>query len=156
MDHSLTPTRSLVLWRPLWRFLMILGLFNFAWESAQLPLYTIWRNGSREDIGFAVIHCTAGDVLIALSCAVAALALVGWQWPKKTWKKALFLALFLIFSLAYTIFSEWFNTTVRMSWEYSHLMPVVPPLDTGISPLLQWLTMPFLAFWLEGRTAPTR
>lgn len=154
MDHSRTLTFGL--WRPFWRFLMILGFFNFAWESAQLPLYTIWRNGSSKDIGFAVVHCTAGDLLIALICAVASLALLGWQWPIKTREKALFLALFTLFSLTYTIFSEWFNTTVRTSWEYSPLMPVVPPLNTGISPLLQWLTMPFLAFWLEGRKTPTR
>ena len=39
--------------------------FHFCWEALQLPLYTIWRTGSGREIAFAVVHCTAGDLMIA-------------------------------------------------------------------------------------------
>ena len=37
---------------------------NLAWEAAQLPLYTLWREGSAGEIAAAVLHCTLGDGLI--------------------------------------------------------------------------------------------
>jgi hypothetical protein len=52
------------------------------WKAAQLPLYTIWSTGTRLEILFAVIHCTAGDLLItAFVLALAALATRIGRWP---------------------------------------------------------------------------
>ena len=48
------------------------------------------------------------------------------------------------FGIAYTIYSEWLNTTVRQSWAHSPLMPVLPLIGTGLSPILQWLVVPSL------------
>jgi hypothetical protein len=48
--------------------------------------------------------------------------------------------------LGYTAFSEWLNIGVRRAWAYSDLMPVLPWLGTGLSPLAQWLVVPALAF----------
>lgn len=49
--------------------------------------------------------------------------------------------------VGYTIFSEWLNIVVRKSWQYSELMPVVPFIDTDLSPLLQWIIIPNLGLW---------
>jgi len=57
---------------------------------------------------------------------------------------------------AYTVYSEWLNTGVRMAWAYSELMPVVPGIGTGLSPLLQWLVLPPLGLWLCGRWSAPR
>jgi hypothetical protein len=43
------------------------------------------------------------------------------------------------------------NTTVRKAWEYSKLMPTIPILDTGLSPLMQWLIVPTIGFWAIQR-----
>jgi hypothetical protein len=55
---------------------------HLVWEMAQLPLYTIWWTGTRSEILFAVIHCTAGDLLITASALVLAalIARIG-RWP---------------------------------------------------------------------------
>jgi len=53
--------------------------------------------------------------------------------------------------VAYTGFSEWQNATVRQSWSYSHLMPVIPPLGVGLSPMLQWVVIPSLALSVAQR-----
>ena len=43
---------------------------------------------------------------------------------------------------AYTVVSEWLNTSVTQSWAYTKAMPTLPPLGTGLAPLLQWLLLP--------------
>ena len=139
--------------RYLFRFLAVLGGLNLIWEIGQLPFYTLWHDGTWQEIGYAVAHCTAGDVLIALACATAALAITRWHWPMPGRQSTLFLLCFIALSVAYTIFSEWLNTTVRLSWAYSNLMPVLPLLGTGIAPLLQWIAVPMMAFLLSSPTS---
>jgi hypothetical protein len=128
-------------------FLALTIAGNLVWETLQLPLYTIWRNGSVRDKTFAVIHCTLGDILIALAALVLALVLAGDErWPaNRFWRVA---ALSMMFGVAYTIFSEWLNVVVRAAWAYSDWMPIVPlfGLRVGLSPLTQWVVVPSVSF----------
>ncbi len=118
---------------------------HLIWEIVQLPLYTIWRTGTHFEIAFAVIHCTAGDVIIAAASLVAAIVLFGNRtWPPRRWLPV-FVAT-LVFGITITIYFEWLNTTVRKTWAYSDLMPTVPMLGTGLSPLLQWVVVPICVF----------
>ncbi len=117
------------------------------WEAAHLPLYTLWQTGTVGEKLFAVAHCTVGDVLIALASLILALTLVGHRdWPARRF--AAVVALTLVFGFGYTVFSEWLNIVVRRSWAYSSLMPVVSGFgfSIGVSPLLQWIIVPILAF----------
>jgi hypothetical protein len=119
---------------------------DLVWEAAHLPLYTLWRTGTTRDQLFAVIHCTLGDILIALTCLVVALILAGHRaWPIQHSTQVAILILF--FGLGYTVFSEWLNVVVRKSWANSEYMPVVPlfGLRIGASPLLQWIVVPLIA-----------
>ena len=50
----------------------------------------------------------------------------------------------VVLGLIYTIFSEWLNTEIRGSWAYAEIMPVVPVIGAGLSPLLQWIIVPSL------------
>jgi hypothetical protein len=59
----------------------------------------------------------------------------------------------VILGLGYTVFSEWLNIEIRRSWSYSDLMPTLPWLGTGLTPLAQWLVIPGLGFWLIQRSA---
>lgn len=52
----------------------------------------------------------------------------------------------IVIGIGYTVYSEWVNTAVRKTWEYSKLMPIIPFLGTGLSPLMQWLIVPTVAF----------
>jgi hypothetical protein len=40
------------------RFLVFVAAGNLVWGIAQLPLYTIWYEGTLGEIAFAVAHCT--------------------------------------------------------------------------------------------------
>ena len=101
-------------------------------------------------MAFAVIHCTGGDVLIASIALLGALLLLGnARWPAERYLAVAALA--LVVGLGYTIFSEWLNTTIRRSWGYTDLMPTLPAIDIGLSPLAQWIVIPLVAFWLGRR-----
>ena len=128
------------------RYIVAGALTHLVWEIVQLPLYTLWKTGTKGEQIFAVLHCTGGDILIAGSSLLTALALVGRRdWPDEGGARVA--GLTTVIGFGYTIYSEWLNTVVRVSWTYSELMPVVPWIGTGVSPLVQWLVVPTVALW---------
>jgi hypothetical protein len=60
-----------------------------------------------------------------------------------------------VLGIGYTVFSEWLNVDVRATWAYTEQMPVLPPLGTGLTPLLQWLIIPTLTWALMARQRDT-
>jgi hypothetical protein len=132
------------------RYLIFTVLAHLLWEAAQLPLYGIWADGSRAWQAFAVIHCTGGDVFIALASLALALILVGrGGWPEEDRVRVIVAA--SVIGAGYTIYSEWLNTTVWESWSYAPSMPRLPVLGTGLSPLAQWIILPPLGLWWSHR-----
>ncbi|TDH62334.1 hypothetical protein E2C06_12040 [Dankookia rubra] len=122
------------------RHLGAVAVGNFAWEFAHLPLYTLWRTGTPGEIAFAALHCTLGDVLIAACSLVAALLFLGApEWPRRRFAPVAAAAVAI--GLGYTVYSEAANLA-RGTWAYSELMPTLPWLGTGLSPLVQWLLIP--------------
>lgn len=140
-------------WLPtIGRYLAVIGAGNLVWEFAHMPLYTLWQNGTVSEIVFAAVHCTGGDILIATISLVLAVLINGRTvWPQERFLQVA--ATTVILGLSYTVFSEWLNVEIRRSWTYSDLMPTVPWLGTGVSPLAQWVIMPGLGFWLIRRSA---
>lgn len=132
--------------RALRRYIVFAAVAHLAWEFAHLPLYTIWLTGTPGELVFAAVHCTGGDVLITLSTMVLALFLAGRpDWPQVRGRAVLATAIAL--GVGYTIFSEWLNIEVREAWAYRDLMPVIPLIDAGLSPVLQWVAIPLAAWW---------
>jgi hypothetical protein len=134
-------------------YLVVLTAANLIWEFAHMPLYTIWESGTAGEIVFAALHCTGGDVLIALASVMLALILFGSNgWPADRYYRVAVTA--VIIGLAYTLFSEWLNVEIRQSWAYRDIMPTLPVLQIGLSPILQWILIPLAAFlWAGRRTA---
>ena len=110
---------------------------NLVWEILQLPLYTLWSAATLREQAFAVIHCTIGDGLIALSALTVGVRIVANNsWPAdRFWPVA---SLAMAIGVAYTVFSEWLNVAVRGAWAYSEWMPIIPigSVRMGLSPLL--------------------
>lgn len=131
-------------------YLVISAFSHLTWETIQLPLYTIWSTATYGELAFAVLHCTGGDMLIALATLIASLFVTGGSdWPFKDFRRVAILAVFG--GLAYTVFSEWLNIGVRGAWAYSDLMPTLPRIGTGLSPLLQWALIPTAALAMVER-----
>jgi hypothetical protein len=129
------------------RYLGVSFAANLVWEVLQLPLFTLWTTGTIRQQAFAVLHCTAGDVMIAALSLLAAVSLFAHStWPATNVARVY--ATTLALGLSYTFYSEWLNTSVRGNWAYSTLMPLVPFVGTGLSPVLQWLAIPTLVHWI--------
>lgn len=136
------------------RYILASAVLHLAWEIVQLPLYSIWSEPISKR-AFAVVHCTLGDLMIAGLTLLIALAMLGTpNWPR-CGTRAVWLLL-LVLGVGYTIYSEWLNVSVRGSWNYAELMPVIPILGTGLTPLLQWIVVPTVALWLAGGRLPWR
>lgn len=132
-----------------WRsYLAMSAVAHLAWEFLQMPLYGIWRTGSAAEIAFAGLHCTIGDLLIAIVSVVAAIVIVGpRQWPVDlaSYRRVAFVAVAI--GIAYTVYSEWLNVVLRKTWSYAESMPVLPLTGTGLGPLMQWVLLPALCLW---------
>lgn len=141
------PTARAGAWSIIRRFLLVLAAGNLVWEISHLPLYTVWQTGSWAELVYDVLHCTIGDIMIAVSALAVAVAAFGRSgWPVRGYK-AVALAT-ILGAVNYTIFSEWLNVEVRGAWTYGDLMPRLPLIGTGLTPVLQWVLVPAAAFWL--------
>lgn len=92
-------------------------------------------------------HCTWGDVMITLGSF--------WLVSLVSWSRRWFLNLnrtnfsgFLMVGLVYTVFSEWTNVRILKSWNYNDLMPIIPLIRVGLTPVLQWILVPSIIILL--------
>ena len=142
-------------WAAFLRYLLVILIGNLVWEALQMPLYTLWVDGTWGQIGYGLLHCTLGDVLIGAATLAAALLLLrAAAWPDTGRGQVMVVTVTL--ALAYTVFSEWLNVEVRQAWAYRDIMPRLPWLGTGLTPVLQWIAVPLLALRLSHPPSPDR
>ncbi len=145
--------------RRVWRLcpevrLLMLGLpLELLWEIAQFPLYDVWHQNDWSYILYGLAHCTLGDLLILLVC-YELVALVrrdrAWALAPRGLSAGL---LFTVLGAAYTVYSEIRNVRIKGTWGYTELMPLVPVVEIGGMPFLQWLLIPPVLLWLMRLTA---
>lgn len=144
------PGRTL---RVLGAWLLVSLLLHLTWEIAQLPLYTLWHEETPAYIAWAVIHCTAGDGLIALGTyAVASATVRSIAWPWESPGRGL--AVLWASGLAWTALSEWRHVQNLGSWAYAESMLTLAGI--GLAPLAQWVIVPGLALWSLREWHPGR
>ena len=114
-------------------------VLNLAWEIAHVRLYTIWAEADGMGVAWALLHCTLGDVVIALAMfALAGIVLWRADWPaSRPWAGG---AVVSIGAMIFTAWSEWYNVYRTGAWGYTSDMPTI--YGVGLSPLLQWLIIP--------------
>lgn len=124
--------------------LLTLGLpLESLWEIAQFPLYEVWHENNWSYILYGLVHCTLGDLLILLATyELVALAASGRDWYLRHPVSGG--ALFTLLGLGYTIYSEYYNVRIQSTWGYTEHMPIVPGIEIGGTPFLQWLLIPFV------------
>jgi hypothetical protein len=138
--------------RAIVRYLGAFAVGNLVWEVFQLPLFTLWRTAGAAYLAFAALHCWVGDLLIGSAFLGLGIMVAGRFWPSGGYVRVA--AITVLLGVAYTVFSEWLSVAVRGSWAYAPAMPRLPPLGTGLSPLLQWIIVPPAAFaWARRYSA---
>jgi hypothetical protein len=129
-------------------------LLNFVWEFAQVPLYAGMATAEHWP---AIVVCgsaTVGDVVIALVGFWSVAVVTGSRdWiGRPGWRQ---LAGFVVTGVLVTSVIEVLATRVIHRWAYAPAMPVVPVIDVGIVPLLQWIVVPPLIVWFVRRQLGT-
>jgi hypothetical protein len=128
-------------------------LLHFVWEFWQAPTYAGMIEMNHWE---GIKLCTAatfGDVGFALTAFWVTSAIA----RSRHWfldPGAALMALYIGVGIALTVGFEYYYTNITLRWTYSELMPLVPPFGTGLSPLLQWLTIPPIVVWLARRFVP--
>ena len=114
-------------------------VLNLAWEIGHVRFYTIWTEAEAPQIAQAVLHCSLGDVVIALAAyALAGILLRRTEWPvSRPWSGS---AIVMAAAVAFTAWSEWYNVYRAGNWGYAESMPMM--FGIGLSPLLQWMIVP--------------
>ena len=94
--------------------------------------------------------CVSGDVLIALGTFF----LVGLIHKKRKWildPSKQQVVIFVLSGVVFTIISEFVHVNTKGTWQYSELMPLIPLIDVGISPLVQWIVIPLALIFIIRR-----
>ena len=124
--------------------------FHFIWEFLQVPTF---EGMSERPHWRGIKICTAatvGDVgfaLVAFWATAAASRSRRWIASPQLWQLGVFVGV----GVGLTIGFEYYYVEVTGRWSYSELMPRVPPLGTGLYPLLQWIFVPLLVASLTRR-----
>ena len=137
------------------RYLVFSAIAHLIWEVLHLPLYAQWQAETAFRTALFLARCIVGDVALALSFLVIALLLLkAGNWPLHRYRPVGALAIAL--GLAGTVLIEWLNVGILKTWAYSDLMPVVPLINAGLSPVAQWLAIPSIGLWWARRSVSKR
>jgi len=125
-------------------FILFTFLLHFSWEILQAPLFALMPVMSQWQATLVCLKATFGDIGIAPAAFSAGGLLdrnVAWFLQPSAGALVAYMAVGVLFT---TVFA-WHSVYWANRLAYSNLMPVVPLLGIGASPLLQWLLIPPVA-----------
>lgn len=125
-------------------YLIIAFILNFIWEMSQVALYKPHFDGVF-DLVLVHVRATIGDIIIFLIIyAIVALALRETRWVLGN--KILPLILASIFGFIFAIAIEKY-ALITGKWGYGELMPIIPFVEVGLTPVLQLtILVPLVSF----------
>ena len=129
------------------------GIFlNLAWEFLHAPLFRFEQQSSWSSLLGCLLFCSGIDALMMLAAYwTVALIRRDRYWFVRKSKADLVLMGSTALSIAFI--SEFTAIHYRDLWSYSPWMPVIPVLEVGVSPMLQWIFLPSLVQVLLLRLA---
>jgi len=155
MTHS-PPLRPGLTYSPEFNIVVFAILLNLPWEFLQVPFFSGMPAAEHWQGVKACTRATLGDAIIMLIAYWGVAIRCGRYWLARP--GALRLALFVSIGLVITIVIEklalaglWMD-----GWAYSERMVLVPGLDVGLTPVLQWIVLPPLALWFCMRQVGSR
>lgn len=118
-------------------------LFNYLWELAQARLY-VGTDGAQIASWLCFLASVADGLLVLLIFALGWITFGRWDWFKKPGVRGYLLT--LATGLAISVGSEWVTVYGLRWWSYSPLMPLLPGLRVGLTPVAQMMVLPPLVF----------
>ena len=157
--HSLALGQRLlaVTWLPEFNVAVFALLLNYPWEFIQTPLFAGMAKAPHWQAVQGCTRAAFGDAAIAL-CAywVVAVAYASREWiARPTTRQVL---LFETVGMLITVAIEWLavHGLWLTAWAYAPAMPVIPGMDIGLVPVLQWLVLPGIVVAIVKRQLQSR
>ncbi len=131
------------------RFFLIMAVISFIlnefWELVQMPLYEqpIYKMGH---IAFCTLGALADMIMVLLLyvCFGVLYKKAFWVW-QSNWVKILVV---MLTGAAGAVLSEKRHLLIG-SWAYNQSMPIVPFVNVGLSPVLQFFLLPVISYFLS-------
>ena len=120
-------------------------LLNFAWEVIQMPLYAGTAYDKRH-IAFCGLASIADSVMVLLLYLAFGLLYKNFYWIQKLTITRIFL-LMLAGGIG-AILAEIRHLSAG-NWTYTESMPIIPIVNTGLSPGLQFVVLPVLVYYIS-------
>ncbi len=117
-------------------------VLNLIWEISQGPLYEGYEYDWKH-ISFCALASIPDMLMVLLLLFGFGMIYKDLYWIKGMGAKKVFLLALAGFSGA--ILAEVFHT-IRGDWSYAKEMPLLPLVDIGLSPVLQFTILPWLIF----------
>ena len=120
-------------------------LLNFVWELIQIPLY---RNSSydTDHILFCALASMADTIMVLLIYLGLAAIFKDLFWVKHL--RLIRIAIVVLIGGAGAVLSEMRHLSLG-SWTYDDSMPILPVVNVGIAPVLQFMILPVLIYLLS-------
>ena len=131
------------------KFIVTVGVvafvLNFIWELIQGPLYKSYEY-DLSHISFCGLASVADMLMVFLLLFGFGLINKEMYWMQYWSLKRMFLLVLVGFCGA--ILAEVWHTA-RGDWAYADTMPLLPIVNVGISPVIQFTVLPWLIFWIS-------
>ena len=128
------------------QFVIFTFLFNFVWEMVQAPLFVGAPESAYSKVLKGCSAATFGDVIISLFIYHLAAAFYGSRdWGIRKNRRSIIR--YVGAGIAVTIVFEILFTQIWVRWTYLKVMPVIPLVHVGLTPILQWALIPPTVLW---------
>lgn len=139
--------------QPEFNFFIFGVLLNFPWEFLQVPFFEGMAEAPHWRATVTCALASLGDGLILLIAFLTTSSI----WRDRFWFMRPHVRQIISYVLVGVIITSVLEHLVTRSthpvwsWRYSELMPVVPGLGIGLTPLLQWVLIPPVVAWFSRR-----
>lgn len=116
-------------------------VLHLGWEFLHAPFFIFDQQSSPTSLAGCLLFCSGVDIVMSL----AAYCSVSLTWRDRGWlmeKNFGHVSAFVGIALLLAVVSEYTAMHYRNLWEYSAHMPVIPFVEIGLTPVLQWLILP--------------
>jgi len=128
-------------------------LLNTLWEGLHSYFY-LFPDGLATYPHYCWL-CVGGDILIALGAFfLVSLIYKSRKWILKPTKMQVLF--FVLAGVIYTVISEFVHVNVMGTWQYSDMMPMIPVVDIGLSPVVQWIIISLVLIFVVRRQVNSR
>ena len=121
---------------PYFYFFLLSGILDIIWQNAHVFLYAHYKGGAISE--FILLRAVLFDAITMLLILLIFKALPA---------QFQYLPLFILLNLIAVILIEYWGLSTGR-WAYNEMMPIIPILNVGLTPILQLPLLGYFTYWV--------